>query len=717
MTALSKDQTSPMRLSNGLRGATQTAAAFLPLLIAWTVLGLGIYVALSTVAMVVAAWSPVPFGDQWDNLVSVRHVSWSWLYAQHNEHRILVPRLVFLLDRWLFRETNVADFAANVLAQGTLVLLLVFLSNGHNSQRLTTLPWTLGLALGLLFWAAQYENFIWGFQIAFFLVSLAAASAFTALALLRPTVWALGLVVVLESVAVYTNANGIVVPFLMVPLAMRLGRPRSHVLVLAVFAVGLLASYMVDYHSPTGHSNPAEAWRHVGAVVPYILAELGSPFGTLAGSKKIEVAIGLGVIAVIALGLLGWRLISRREASAPRDLVLLAIACFVFGTVVLTAMGRAERFGLGQAFASRYATPVLLFWFSIIVLASRCFRPDGDGRLLVGMILTIPLLGVVVISQPLFTRGGLHVASERREAIPALLSGVRDLSVLERIYPVPDPEVILEDLPLLRAAHASIFADEWGHWLGTPIEDHVALVDTARCQGEFDLAEIVATTSPRGWRGYGRAEDLSLRKPVEKILFVGRDDKIVGFGINSRELETASGPVSSSTAPHTTWIGSFGDDGAAQVRAYALVDQGHSACSLGLPQQVVANREIELLQVATPLPSWGGFVDSVEIDQHTATISGWGMLSSLRPGQKVDIDTNLSVLSATISRVRRPDVVSDRKDERLVRSGIRVILHLKPDAQIPSHIRLCIVTSDAEYGTHMLQIPSRPELCPAGANP
>jgi hypothetical protein len=70
------------------------------------------FVVVVTLRMVVVSWSPAPYWDQWDNLVSGRSVTWSWLVSQQNEHRPFVPRLIFWLDRCLAAETNVVDFAA-----------------------------------------------------------------------------------------------------------------------------------------------------------------------------------------------------------------------------------------------------------------------------------------------------------------------------------------------------------------------------------------------------------------------------------------------------------------------------------------------------------------------------------------------------------------------------------------------------------------------------
>src|SRR6267143_972716 len=66
-------------------------------------LAAAVYVVFSTILMVVDNAMAVPFWDQWDNLISPeQQILSSWLYRQHNEHRILFPRLIFAIDTWLF---------------------------------------------------------------------------------------------------------------------------------------------------------------------------------------------------------------------------------------------------------------------------------------------------------------------------------------------------------------------------------------------------------------------------------------------------------------------------------------------------------------------------------------------------------------------------------------------------------------------------------------
>src|SRR5262249_30286630 len=79
-------------------------------LLAYGAMLIGLYVTFSTTVMVVRNWGRIPVADSWDELVSGRDITWSWLISQHNEHRLLFSRLFALADFWLSAENNVLQF-------------------------------------------------------------------------------------------------------------------------------------------------------------------------------------------------------------------------------------------------------------------------------------------------------------------------------------------------------------------------------------------------------------------------------------------------------------------------------------------------------------------------------------------------------------------------------------------------------------------------------
>ena len=119
------------------RGARRVEVA-LPIIAALLSLAVGVYVLVTTIAMVIHGWSAVPYWDQWDELIlSPKQVFSPWLYSQHNEHRILFPRLLFAIDTFAFAETQQVQLLLQCGAAVGLVGLIVHVARRHVNRGLT----------------------------------------------------------------------------------------------------------------------------------------------------------------------------------------------------------------------------------------------------------------------------------------------------------------------------------------------------------------------------------------------------------------------------------------------------------------------------------------------------------------------------------------------------------------------------------------------------
>ncbi|MDR3562447.1 MAG: hypothetical protein P4N59_13580 [Negativicutes bacterium] len=677
-------------------------------LLAASTLMIGLYVAVCTVIMVIESWTPLPFWDQWNELISGREITWSWLVSQHNEHRILFPRLIFIIDRWLAGETNLVDFAANITIQAGLVVLIYSLAQGAGLRAWWEKIWAGGLSLTLLFWSGQYENFVWGFQVQFFGVVLAAGGAFASLALSRGKIAGLMPSIILEIVSVYTLSSGIVVPFLSILLAILLGRSRLIVAILTIVAFSLLGCYLIGYHTPAGHSNPLEALHHLESIVTYVFVELGGPIGNtiggVFGGKIIPAAAVAGIIGGMMFSIIGWTMILRRHSTPPHQVVFLSLAGFVLAMTILTATGRVG-FGPEQALSSRYATPTMAFWVSLILLAAARSRCAGQTRTAV-MVLALTFQSMIALSESHFAAIGRSPSVGQIRAIPAILANVADLQYLKAIY--PDPRFPLSASSVLRSSHTSIFSDKWANWLGTPLADHVVFADDALCQGSFDRAEKVADGPSSGWRATGQAWLAIWGKAPGKILLGDASGRVVGYGIGGFDLPSLGIPQDKQKAG---WVGAFTSASPESVVAFALVDDGPVVCRLGSARSVVLPTKLTVLDSHPSELPYGGAVDSVTIGDGVE-IDGWGLLLGPDSVKHVIVDTNLKIRSAEFSSRPRPDVVLAYNDLRLADAGFSVRLEVDPASVRPKNVRLCVWTDDPVFGSHLLRGPFHPDLCP-----
>ncbi len=668
-------------------------------------------VAANTLRMVVDCAVPVTILDQWAQLVGARTVTLSWLFSQHNEHRLLFPRLVFVADRYLFAETGVLSLAVSVALQGGLVLLLLHLGRAAGIKSGMATAVAASGVVALLAWAVQYENYTWPFQVQFFGVLLAAACCFAAVAMLRPGVWSAILVIGCGFVASFTLSSGIAAPFLAAALALWLRRPGRYCAALTLAAIAMLGGYLIGYHTPPEHSDPLLAVQHPLAVLRYAAAVLGSPFASAISavtgvtSPMSSQIIGLGGLVLLAA--LTMPMLRRRQPAPPAAAALLALCGFVLATAALTALGRL-RFGPASALVSRYTTPVLALWACILLLGMiRLQRPAWAGF---GVAL---LLAFVGWTQPAFVHDAALLAADRSIAMPALVAGVADAKVIAPVY--DNPAVPLQVRLTQFATRTGVFSQPWAPWIGTALQDHARVADPARCQGSFDAAVRIGDAAYPGWRVQGDLQWPRAKRRRQVIALVDGGGQIVGFGISDFDATTlkVAGPAGETS--RTGWVGAITGPDPAAVQAYVLLDGFGAACKLHNAPQVETAVQVAVSGPAPIGATAAGSVDAVYMDQYV-TIDGWGLVQTASGTPRIALDTNLPVRSATIAAVARPDAASALKDPRLAKAGFRVVLTLDPGQAMPASPRLCLWSQDQVYGAHRLTMnpatDAQRQLCP-----
>lgn len=554
--------------------SVERAIASLPIIAALLSLAAGIYVLGTTTAMVAHGWSAIPYWDQWDELIlHVQQILSSAVYEQHNEHRLLFPRLLFAIDTFVFAETNRFTFFCNVALPVGLAGLVITIVYRHVTRNITDFIWIAGIILTLLFSAMQSENFLWGFQVQFFGVELAVAGAIACLVVGRRGWPSLVFSIALEAIALYTLASGVVAVVLAVPLAVWANRSRFQIAVLALAAIALVAFYLHGYKAPSDQSYFASALPQ--RLIPYTATELGNPFGQILrkfhSTHLIRWDIGFGVAGLAIFSGVTLLYVRRGRELTDAQLFFIGIAGFALGVTFLTALARAK-LGLEQALASRYASPMLLFWLSMAMLGAIEVR-DRFGWRLLAMALSLPLLLGLALVQSSFVKVGLAWVLPRREAITALLSDVNDHDALVFVY--PDAAGVREKAARLKASHLAIFADPWSTWLGTPLADHIRLGDPSQCQGGIDEVTRLSVPGHAEWRVSGWAWDNAEGSSPGRVVIADKVGRVVGYGLGGYPTELGSaGPK------HSGWHGHFaaGDTGA--VTAFALVDRERTACPL-----------------------------------------------------------------------------------------------------------------------------------------
>lgn len=527
----------------------------------------------------------VPVWDQWQfaGLVvdaAERRLDASAIWAQHNEHRLVVPRLVMLAlaaaSRWNVRW----ELAANVVLAGCTLLLLVLLLRDTVGRRQPALvPWLVLAASCMTFSPAQWENWLWGWQLQIFLaVFVATAIAFVlarwrggwaGIALLVPLAWADALcfasgtaMLVLVPVAVLVH-----------PSRRPWARRAAQAVVALALGLALLAVYLHGYVRPGHHPPPLEILAEPRPYLEYVTAYLGAALGY----DDVWAAIYWGSFAIVFLAVAGTWL------AATGDWPILApwafLAANAIGSGAVTGIGRG-RFGAVQALVSRYVTISAPVWICVAVvgalLLARAFRRRDAGapRALAAVALASALVTLAAQGWArTWAAGAQSMVGQHRDQ----LANRECLLGIERA-----PESCVAKLfaatTLVRDSARRLAAHRLGVFRPgvTPAMADYAVVGAPGAGGWLERA-VVPPAHPDRVRVAGWALDPDANGPPQRVLVVG-DGQPLGIATTGIHRPDVAQVTGQRRMRHSGWTFRFASfrlgPGTHRLEAYAIVGDG-----------------------------------------------------------------------------------------------------------------------------------------------
>jgi hypothetical protein len=322
----------------------------------------------------------VPFADDWDlsSLVSkaANHkIQFKHLLQQHNEHRIVFVKVVVASLAWMgYWDLRVQMFLSVVLCSitaGNLCLLIkrtLFLSSRAE--------WAMAFCMTvLLFSPVQYENWLWGFQCAFFVPPLCLTTSWLVLMSKRPLSVKFWLSALLTAVATFSFSTGVFgwllsFPLFLVAVEQMVWRKTLGWLAYWFGAFGVcMGAYFIGYHQPL-HSTRILTGFHPFLYVEYALVFLGgNSFRTAFDQGTIVPLLAGMVVTTLFLVSLGFLWLRRRSPGLVRNsMPWTALGAFAIASAFLCALGRRPYLPARQALESRYTTVSLLLLVSLLGL-------------------------------------------------------------------------------------------------------------------------------------------------------------------------------------------------------------------------------------------------------------------------------------------------------------------------------------------------------------
>ena len=503
--------------------------------IATAAVAVGIVTTIVTVCIVWRLHVPLPYWDEWSTIIDFDKVasgtySLDDLAGQHNEHRLLFPRLFFFADEALFGLSGVLNTTVSLLLQLANAAILI-----HAMTRLVARPahraLLAGFVLLLLFTLAQEQNFTNGFQLQFIGVFTAAALAgmayAAALTRLRTgrgrTVSMFALAALGCFVSTYSMANGVLAGPVLVVAAVLSRAPWPVPVGTALLSVALSTLFFHGYLPGGSSYGAADALSHAWAYPRFFTAFLGNSL-----ALDLRAAQALGVVGLLLAAGAAWR-VATDPAPEPAKLVLLILVGFILATDAATTYGRIAS-GTGQAFESRYVTPSLLFWTALVLIwFPVVFRPGANrlpAWLLSGLMLLLATTALVAEATAWPALADRSTAVRR--VADSLVSGLYDVGAAET-YENTSPDEVAARVPFLRLHRLAAFADPVVAALGRPLSVLGPVAAPSDC-GAGATARADPTLGARGVRLDGTMRHGAIHWTPNRVVVTDAAGTILGFG-------------------------------------------------------------------------------------------------------------------------------------------------------------------------------------------
>ncbi|MEG4065909.1 hypothetical protein QUA42_00915 [Microcoleus sp. Pol11C2] len=355
----------------------------------------------------------VPVDDEWRlaslfQKIAAGNVTFNDFWGLHSNHRILFPKIIIAVlafaSRW-----NINYQLCVSIGLAAITFIAMYKLSSMQVKKLADDLWHLAniLTCILLFSLVQHENWLWGFQLAWFFVNLCLVAAVYVLVSnhkLLPNI-RISIAAVFCFIASFSLAQGLLSWLASIPAVAALegnaAQKRKRAIAWMLLFVATCAVYSIDYH-PSRKASIISLLNKPLVVIDYFLSLLGSP---IVRSPGISAFVGLVILGnfIFFVVYFGKKIVSSSIASSVIDhseklpqvpaiasslamtdrndiaenyeaLPWLSIGLFSVLSALFITAGRAE-FGAIQALgSSRYTTNSILLLIALVQLGQLFVR-------------------------------------------------------------------------------------------------------------------------------------------------------------------------------------------------------------------------------------------------------------------------------------------------------------------------------------------------------
>lgn len=364
-----------------------------------------------------------PFWDEWEMVAIFQdkdhhQLTFSDFWRQHNEHRIFFPNIVLTigayLTHWNVKAELLYNFFFSVI---TALMLYLFILKKIKTPLLMLFAGVLIAAW--YFSPVQYENWLWGWQVEWFMCVAGAVVTIFLLDLYSGNKYKRGWLlltgaIITAVIATFSLGSGILIWPVGFAILLLYRQSKKPIGIWIIAALVSAAAYYHNYHKPAGDPSTTLFLHQRLNFIRYILSYFGRPV-----SDQQDVAMLMGAI-LLALLIPVIYMVWLKRAQLPKFMPWLSLMTLSLLAGGLTAVSRLG-FGVIQGSASRYTAFSLLYVIGLTGLICTLFDTVKmrKSSLAIVILVSVAINGPLLFSSYSNGRAGFRQLASKYEAIAA----------------------------------------------------------------------------------------------------------------------------------------------------------------------------------------------------------------------------------------------------------------------------------------------------------
>jgi len=358
-----------------------------------SVLLLGFLSIANSFYWIITTYHALPFLDAWEmpylyQKYQLGELTFYDLMVNHNQHRLFIPRLFYLVDYVFFNGSQIFLISCIILLHLLFALFFtrIFVFPLINDNKHRALIFILISAVMLS--PIQLANLAMGFNIQYILSFLSALIAFT-LANQLPFYFSLRYIFGLllsALVGLLSLANGLLILPIVVFILIKNKQSKQSILFFSFFSVLFIMGYFTHYQS-AGEQSYLQYFLNHPLDFIYYISVLSANIFQFFGSK-IEAIIGFLILSLASFLLLFWLF----KATKNQVNILFLMLLYILISLAMIAVSRLE-IGVYFANASRYTTATLILFLVLLFIPAYLFKIKQNITPFLCFLIMISFLG------------------------------------------------------------------------------------------------------------------------------------------------------------------------------------------------------------------------------------------------------------------------------------------------------------------------------------